>query len=69
MATEHDDVSAQTAEMMGLFPMMVRADREAVLRYARARVARFRNDEAAAEERFFSAPIATLLVARNIGRF
>jgi hypothetical protein len=61
------DVDAQAAEMAVLFAQMVRADREVTLRFARARVARFRNEDDA--ERLFSVPVASLVVARNIGHF
>jgi hypothetical protein len=68
-----DDKAAQTAEAMDLFPKMVRADREVMLRYMRARVAKFRAEEEEEEEeeqeRLFVAPIATLMVAQNIGIF
>lgn len=63
-----DDKAAQTAEAMDLFPQMVRADREVMLRYMRARVAKFRAEEEE-QERLFVAPIATLMVAQNIGIF
>jgi hypothetical protein len=64
--THNEDTAAQTAEMLGLFPLMVRADREAVLRYARSRIAKYSAVEDDAE-RLFVLPIGTLMVARNVG--
>lgn len=66
-----DDAATQAAEMLDLFPQLVRADRETILRYMRARVAKTRADkqEDEAQERLFIAPIATLVVAQNFGVF
>lgn len=64
--THYDDTAAQTAEMLGLFPKLVRADREILLRYARGRVAKYSSTEDDAEH-LFTFPIGTLMVARNVG--
>lgn len=72
MMEDLDDKATQTAEALDLFSRMVRADREIVVRYMRARVAKFsadKEEEEEEQERLFVAPIASLRVARNIGFF
>jgi hypothetical protein len=66
--THYEDTAAQTAEMLKLFPKLVRADREVLLRYARGRAAKYSNDDEDAE-RLFVVPIGTLIVASNVGGF
>lgn len=60
-----EEAAAQTAEMMGLFAKLVRADRETLLCYARARVEKYgQQDEA---KTLFFCPVASLVVAPNSG--
>lgn len=58
---------AQTAELLALFPKLVKADRETLIRYARARLAKYGSAEEA--ERLFVFPLASVRVARNVCLF
>lgn len=63
----YDEAAAQTAEMLELFPRLVRADREAMLRFMRARAAKYAADGAG--EMLFVSPVASLVFAHNSGVF